>query len=72
MSRLIKSDDRFQSILFPETLDDYIEEDNSVRVIEALLKRWIYPCLGSKKLHLAPPSRLRPCHVIKNICVRLP
>jgi len=32
MSRFIKSADRFQSILFPETLDDYIEEENSVRI----------------------------------------
>jgi hypothetical protein len=30
----IKGEERTQSILFPESIDDYISEDNSVRVIE--------------------------------------
>jgi|GEM_PF-2285110 len=68
MSRFIKTTDRFQSILFPETLDDYIEEENSVRVIEVLLKCWIYPSWGFKKN--TPRGTGRPSHVNKNICVR--
>ncbi len=30
----IKGEERTQSILFPESIDDYIDEENSVRVIE--------------------------------------
>lgn len=49
MSRFIKSSDRFQSILFPETLDDYIEEENSVRVIEAFIEGLDLSQLGFQK-----------------------
>lgn len=49
MSRFIKSDDRFQSILFPETLDDYIEEENSVRIIEAFIEGLDLSQLGFQK-----------------------
>jgi len=34
MKRFIEGLDRSQSTLFPERLDDYIAEDNSVRVID--------------------------------------
>lgn len=34
----IKGEERTQSILFPENIDDYIGEDNSVRVIEEYVK----------------------------------
>jgi transposase len=37
MKRFIEGEDRFQSTLFPEALDDYITEDNHVRVIEAFI-----------------------------------
>lgn len=30
----IKGKNKTQAILFPESIDDYIDEDNSVRVIE--------------------------------------
>ena len=33
MKRFIEGEDRSQSTLFPEHLDDYIAEDNPVRVI---------------------------------------
>lgn len=49
MSRFIKSADRFQSILFPETLDDYIEEENSVRIIEAFIEGLDLSQLGFQK-----------------------
>ena len=49
MSRFIKSNDRFQSILFAETLDDYIEEENSVRVIEAFIEELDLSQLGFQK-----------------------
>ena len=37
MKRFIQSEDRSQSTLFPECLDDYIADDNPVRVIEAFV-----------------------------------
>ena len=37
MSRFIEEDNRLQAILFPEKLDEYIGEDNPVRVIDAFV-----------------------------------
>jgi hypothetical protein len=34
MKRLVEGEDRSQSTLLPERLDDYIAEDNPVRVID--------------------------------------
>jgi len=37
MKRFIEGENRFQSTLFPESLDDYIADDNPVRVIDAFV-----------------------------------
>ena len=37
MSRFIEGEARTQSLLFPERLDDWIEEENPVRVIDAFV-----------------------------------
>src|SRR6267143_1643486 len=37
MTRFVVGDDRGQSTLFPERLDDYLGEDNPVRAIDALV-----------------------------------
>ena len=37
MKRFVEGEDRSQSTLFPERLDDYIAEDNPVRVIDAFV-----------------------------------
>jgi hypothetical protein len=37
MSRTIAGEARTQSLLFPERLDEWIEEDNPVRVIHAFV-----------------------------------
>ena len=39
MKRFIEGTDREQSTLFPECLEDWVEEDNAVRVIEAFAER---------------------------------
>lgn len=39
MERFIEGEDRFQSTLFPERLDDYIADDNAVRVVDAFTDR---------------------------------
>jgi hypothetical protein len=38
MKRFIEGEDRSQSTLFPERLEDYISEDNPVRAIEAFVE----------------------------------
>ena len=37
MKRFIEGDDRCQTTLFPECLDDYIAEDNPVRVVDVFV-----------------------------------
>ena len=37
MKRFVEGEDRSQSTLFPERLDDYIAEDNPVRVIDVFV-----------------------------------
>ena len=34
MKRFVEGEDRLQGVLLPEFLDDYVAEDNLVRVIE--------------------------------------
>ncbi len=34
MSRFIEGEERSQSVLFPESLDEWITDDNPVRVVE--------------------------------------
>src|SRR5471030_687947 len=37
MARFVVGDDRSQSTLFPERLDDYLGEDNPVRVVDVFV-----------------------------------
>ena len=37
MKRFIEGENRFQSTLFPESLEDYIAEDNSIRIVDAFI-----------------------------------
>jgi transposase len=37
MTRFVEGEDRSQSTLFPERLDDYIAEDNPVRVVDVFV-----------------------------------
>jgi transposase len=37
MTRFIEGEPRTQSTLFPDCLEDYIDEDNPVRVVEAFI-----------------------------------
>jgi hypothetical protein len=47
MRRFVEGADRIQSTLFPECLEDWIGEDNPVRVIDILPMNSIWPSLGS-------------------------
>jgi transposase len=46
MKRFVQGVDRTQSILFPEQLDDYMAEDNVVRVIDAFVETLDLVALG--------------------------
>ena len=54
MKRFIEGENRFQSTLFPESLEDYIADDNPVRVIDAFVDR-----LDLKQLALIGRSPVR-------------
>jgi len=46
MKRFIEGENRLQSTLFPERLDDYIAEDNAVRVVDAFVEKLDLQSLG--------------------------
>lgn len=46
MKRFVEGDDRAQSILFPESLDDYIADDNPVRVVDVFVEELDLKALG--------------------------
>ena len=46
MKRFIEGENRFQSTLFPESLEDYNAEDNSIRVIDAFVNKLKLKQLG--------------------------
>ncbi len=48
MSGFIEGENRFQSTLFPERVDDYVEEDSVVRVIDVFIDRLDISGLGFK------------------------
>jgi len=46
MSRFVEGVDRSQSVLFPERLEDYVGEDNPVRVVDAFTEHLDLAALG--------------------------
>jgi transposase len=53
MKRFIEGENRFQSTLFPESLEDYIAEDNAIRVVDAFVDKLDLKQLGFER---AEPS----------------
>ena len=60
MKRFIQGEDRSQSTLFPESLDDYIAEDNPVRAIEVFVDELNLGTLGFEGA--APKATGRPAY----------
>ncbi len=60
MKRFVQGEDRSQSILFPESLEDYVTEDNPVRVVEAFIEELDLNRLGF--LGVEPKSTGRPSY----------
>ena len=46
MKRFIEGEDRRQALLLPDCLEDYVSDDNPVRVIEAFIDELDLKALG--------------------------
>src|SRR5882757_43993 len=57
MPRFIEGDERSQSVLFPERLDDWIPEDNPVRVIDVFVEELDLGTLGFERSEPAATGR---------------
>jgi transposase len=60
MTRFVVGDDRSQSTLFPEQLDDYLGEDNPVRAIDVFVDELDLVKLGFGGVE--PEATGRPAH----------
>ena len=60
MKRFVEGADREQSTLFPESLEDWIDEDNPVRVIEVFVEELDLAELGFEGVD--PEATGRPSH----------
>ena len=58
MKRFVEGEDRRQGVLLPEYLDDFVAEENQVRVIEAFVEELDLAALGfegvARQLELTP------------------
>ena len=57
MKRFVEGTDRSQTTLFPECLDDWIDEDNPVRVIEVFIDELDLAALGFSGMMPAATGR---------------
>jgi len=60
MKRFVEGDNRNQSTLFPELLDDYISEENPIRVVDAFVQELDLDKLGFQGVH--PHATGRPAY----------
>jgi len=58
VKRFIQGQDRSQSTLFPESLEEYIDEDNTVRVIDAYVDELDLYAMGFERVQ--PKATGRP------------
>jgi transposase len=56
MKRYVEGQDRSQVTLFPESLDEYIAEDNPVRVVDVFVEELDLKALGLKGQSRKPPA----------------
>ena len=60
MKRFIEGEDRHQAALLPECLEDYVSDENPVRVIEAFIDELDLKALGFEGV--APEATGRPAY----------
>jgi transposase len=68
MKRFIEGEDRLQASLLPECLDDYIAQDNPVRVVDAFVEELDLQALGFEGAEPAQTGRpsYRPAVLLKS------
>ncbi|MFT6437591.1 MAG: transposase [Candidatus Azotimanducaceae bacterium] len=49
MTEFIEGENRYQSTLFPERLDDYVKEDSMVRVVDVFVDKLDVSGLGFRE-----------------------
>jgi transposase len=57
MGRFVEGEDRSQSTLLPERLDDYVTEDNPVRVVDVFVDHLDLTTLGFDRVHAQATGR---------------
>src|SRR5690606_13146860 len=57
MKRFVEGDDRSQGLLLPDLLDDYVHEDNPVRVVDAFVEALDMGALGFEAANRAGGGR---------------
>src|SRR5271167_1538956 len=57
MKRFVESEDRRQGVLLPEYLDDFVAEENQVRVVEAFVEELDLAALGFDGIRPAATGR---------------
>ena len=69
MTRFIEGEERSQSVLFPERLEDWISEDNPVRVVDVFIDELDLKRLGFEGAMAAEtgPPRLSPGHAAQDL-----
>jgi transposase len=60
MKRFVEQEERSQITLFPECLDDYVSEDNPVRVVDVFVEGLHLAALGFEGVTPAKTGRLAP------------
>ena len=60
MKRFIQDEHQGQSTLLPESLDDYVSDTNSVRVVDVFVNELDLVSLGFEKLNESPGLTDRP------------
>ncbi len=71
MKRFIEGENRFQSTLFPESLDDYIAEDNSIRVVDAFVGKLDLKQRGFDRAEPSGPAGLSAGDPAEDLRIRL-
>ena len=74
MSEHVNGTNRDQTVLFPDTIDKYVDKENPVRFIDAFVDSLNLEKLGFKHSILADHWKtfLRSFRLAKTLCLRLP
>jgi transposase len=74
MKRFVEGEDRRQAYLLPESLDDYVSEDNPVRVVEVFIDELDLGRWGSRACQPAATGRpaYHPVDDVEAVSLRLP